>query len=309
MGKVVSLNISPKRGTFKEPVDSIELKVQHGIVGDAHAGDWHRQVSLLDLSSFAKMTSKVPVELRPGIFAENITTEGVELFTLPIGTQLEIGETLVEVTQIGKECHHHCQIYQQVGKCVMPTEGIFVKVLKGGLVRPGDEINVVNPIRVAILTLSDKGFKGEREDLSGPALAQALQDKAAIVAQEVLPDDFEQIKSKLIAYAEDKVDLVLTTGGTGFAPRDVTPEATLAVVEKLAPGIVEAIRQMSLKITPTAMLSRATAGIRGRTLIINFPGSPKAALECLQVFLPAMPHAIETLRGDAYECANAQNPQ
>ncbi|MDD3949450.1 MAG: MogA/MoaB family molybdenum cofactor biosynthesis protein, partial [Anaerolineaceae bacterium] len=141
------------------------------------------------------------------------------------------------------------------------------------------------------------------------ALAQALQDKAAIVVQEILPDDFEQIKSKLIAYAEDKVDLVLTTGGTGFAPRDVTPEATLAVVEKLAPGIVEAIRQMSLKITPTAMLSRATAGIRGRTLIINFPGSPKAALECLQVFLPAMPHAIETLRGDAYECANAQNPQ
>jgi len=183
MGKVVSLNISPKRGTFKEPVDFIELKVQHGIVGDAHAGDWHRQVSLLDLSSFAKMTSKVPVELRPGIFAENITTEGVELFTLPIGTQLEIGETLVEVTQIGKECHHHCQIYQQVGKCVMPLEGIFVKVLKGGVVKPGDEINVVNPIRVAILTLSDKGFKGEREDLSGPALAQALQDKAAIVAQ------------------------------------------------------------------------------------------------------------------------------
>lgn len=167
----------------------------------------------------------------------------------------------------------------------------------------GHAIKIIPTIRVAILTISDKGSTGERVDRSGPALADALQGKAQVAMQEILPDEFELIKSKLIEYADKDFDLVFTTGGTGFAPRDVTPEATMAVVERQTPGIAEAIRAKSLEITPFAMLSRATAGIRGKTLIINFPGSPKAALECLEVFLPVMNHAVETLRGDAYECA------
>jgi molybdenum cofactor synthesis domain-containing protein len=303
MGKVISVNISERKGTIKHPVEQIELKINHGIVNDAHAGDWHRQVSLLDLSSFDKMHNRASVELKPGIFAENITTEGVDLWHLPIGTRLEIGETLLEITQIGKECHRHCQVFQQVGDCVMPREGIFVKVIKEGTVRAGQDIKIVPTVRVAILTVSDKGSTGERVDLSGPALATALQGRANVTVQDIVPDDFEQIKVKLIEYAEQGLDLVFTTGGTGFAPRDNTPEATMAVVERPAPGIVEAIRANSLKITPFAMLSRAMAGIRGKTLIINFPGSPKAAVECLEVFLPVMNHAVETLRGDAYECA------
>jgi molybdenum cofactor synthesis domain-containing protein len=303
MGKVISVNISERKGTIKHPVEQIELKINHGIVNDAHAGDWHRQVSLLDLSSFDKMHNRASVELKPGIFAENITTEGVDLWHLPIGTRLEIGETLLEITQIGKECHRHCQVFQQVGDCVMPREGIFVKVIKEGTVRAGQDIKIVPKVRVAILTVSDKGSTGERVDLSGPALTTALQGRANVTVQDIVPDDFEQIKDKLIEYAEQGLDLVFTTGGTGFAPRDNTPEATMAVVERPAPGIVEAIRANSLKITPFAMLSRAMAGIRGKTLIINFPGSPKAAVECLEVFLPVMNHAVETLRGDAYECA------
>lgn len=303
MGKVVSVNISEKKGTIKHPVEQIELRKGFGIEGDAHAGDWHRQVSLLDLSSFDKMHNNASVELKPGIFAENITTEGVDLWHLPVGTRLEIGDTLLEITQIGKECHRHCQVFRQVGDCVMPREGIFAKVITEGMIKAGQSIKIIPTLRVAILTVSDKGSTGERADLSGPALAEALEGKATVLIQDIVPDDLEQIKDKLIAYTEQGLDLVFTTGGTGFAPRDNTPEATMAVIERPAPGIVEAIRARSLEITPFAMLSRATAGIRGKTLIINFPGSPKAALECLQVFLPVMNHAVETLRGDAYECA------
>ena len=285
MGKVVSVNISEKKGTIKHPVEQIELKKGFGIEGDAHARDWHRQVSLLDLSSFDKMHNNASVELKPGIFAENITTEGVDLWHLPVGTRLEIGDTLLEITQIGKECHRHCQVFRQVGDCVMPREGIFAKVITEGMIKAGQSIKIIPTLRVVILTVSDKGSTGERADLSGAALAEALEGKATVLIQDIVPDDFEQIKEKLIAYSEQGLDLVFTTGGTGFAPRDNTPEATMAVIERPAPGIVEAIRARSLEITPFAMLSRATAGIRGKTLIINFPGSPKAALECLEVFL------------------------
>lgn len=303
MAMVVSVNISEKKGTIKHQVEKIDLKVGLGIEGDAHAGDWHRQISLLDLSSFDKMHNNASVELKPGIFAENITTEGIDLWALPVGTRLEIGETLLEITQIGKECHRHCQVFRQVGDCVMPREGIFARVVKEGSIKAGDSLKIIPTIRAAILTVSDKGHSGERTDLSGPAIAHALEGKAQVTRQEIVPDDLEQIKAKLIEYSDLELDLVFTTGGTGFAPRDVTPEATLAAAERQAQGIAEAIRAKSLEITPFAMLSRAAAGIRGKTLIINLPGSPKAALECLEVFLPVMNHAVETLRGDAYECA------
>jgi molybdopterin adenylyltransferase len=160
-------------------------------------------------------------------------------------------------------------------------------------------------VRVAILTVSDKGYSGLRQDKSGPALVEALKDTALVSSVDIVPDELDQIKSALIDWCDSgEFDVILTTGGTGFAPRDVTPEATLAVIERHTPGITQAIRQASLQITPRAMLSRATAGIRGKTLILNLPGSPKAALECMEVFLPVMAHAVETLRGDAYECAD-----
>ena len=143
MAKVVSVNISEKKGTLKRAVPEIELKLRHGIVGDAHAGDWHRQISLLAEESIDTMRLRSPIALDPGVFAENINTEGVDLKSLPVGTHLRIGETEVEVTQIGKECHNDCAIKKAVGKCVMPTEGIFAVVVKEGVVRPGDEIEVL----------------------------------------------------------------------------------------------------------------------------------------------------------------------
>lgn len=142
-GKVVAINISEKKGVPKKTIEEGVFKVDHGLVGDAHAGNWHRQVSLLGIESIDKMKALGIKGLCTGKFAENITTEGIELYKLPVGTKLQIGETLQEVTQIGKECHTKCAIYHQVGNCVMPTEGIFTKVLKEGTIKAGDAITII----------------------------------------------------------------------------------------------------------------------------------------------------------------------
>ena len=144
MAKVVSVNISERKGEAKRPVESIELRLRHGIVGDAHAGDWHRQISLLAEESIDTMRAAAPLPLDPGVFAENINTLGIDLKHLSVGTRLRIGKTEVEVTQIGKECHNDCAIKKAVGQCVMPTEGIFAIVVREGAVRPGDEIEVLS---------------------------------------------------------------------------------------------------------------------------------------------------------------------
>ena len=142
MAHVTSVNISEKKGTVKHEVPEIQLRLRHGIVGDAHAGDWHRQISMLAEESIDKMREKLP-QLKPGAFAENINTVGIDLKNLPVGTHLRIGETEVEVTQIGKECHNDCAIKKATGQCVMPTEGIFVIVIKEGVVRAGDTITII----------------------------------------------------------------------------------------------------------------------------------------------------------------------
>jgi molybdenum cofactor synthesis domain-containing protein len=155
-----------------------------------------------------------------------------------------------------------------------------------------------------ILTISDKGSRGEREDKSGEAIREILSGMDVRISNyDIAPDEKQLIIEKLIKWAdEDGLDVVITTGGTGLTPRDVTPEATLAVIDRTVPGFAEAMRAESLKKTPHAMLSRAVVGTRGKCLIVNLPGSPKAVRECLQVILPALPHAVETLKGQAGEC-------
>jgi len=159
-------------------------------------------------------------------------------------------------------------------------------------------------LTVGILTISDRGWRGEREDRSGEAIKQVLAAlDAHLVRYDIVPDEKDIISQKLVQWADNEgIDLIITTGGTGLSPRDVTPEATLAVVERIVPGFAEAMRAESLKKTPMAVLSRGMAGIRGSSLIINLPGSPKAVRECLEVILPALPHAIEVLKGEAVEC-------
>ena len=143
MGKILAICTSPRRGTVKTEVPSAVLTPEWGIVGDAHAGDWHRQISLLAEESVDTMRAVCPIALDSGIFAENINTRGIELRTLPVGTRLRVGETELEVTQIGKQCHNDCEIKRATGKCVMPTEGIFAVVVKEGRVQAGDEIEVL----------------------------------------------------------------------------------------------------------------------------------------------------------------------
>jgi molybdopterin adenylyltransferase len=158
-------------------------------------------------------------------------------------------------------------------------------------------------IIVAVLTLSDKGSKGEREDASGPLIQAMLNSMAAeIKYSEILPDEKDLLKKKLIQYSSE-VDLILTTGGTGLSPRDITPDATLEVIDREVPGIAEAMRAEGLRKTRRAMLSRAVVGVRGRALIINLPGSPKAVQENLEAVLDVIPHAIEKIKGDTSECA------
>jgi molybdopterin adenylyltransferase len=155
-------------------------------------------------------------------------------------------------------------------------------------------------LRVGIITVSDRSYRGEREDMSGPALQQQVLDQGwEIVRMEIIPDDYQAIEMTLSSWADNgEMDVILTTGGTGFSPRDITPEATLAVIERTAPGLAEAMRTASLRITQHAMLSRSIAGIRKRALIVNFPGSPKAATENLAVILPVLPHAVQLLQDD-----------
>jgi molybdopterin adenylyltransferase len=158
-------------------------------------------------------------------------------------------------------------------------------------------------ITVAVLTLSDKGSKGKREDVSGPLIQDMLKNiDAEVKYYEILPDEKKRIKEKLIEYSK-KADLILTTGGTGLSPRDVTPEATIEVIDRQVPGIAEAMRSGGLKKTSRAMLSRAVAGVKEKSLIINLPGSPKAVKESLDIILDVIPHAIEKIKGDISECA------
>lgn len=302
-GRIVAVCKSEQKGVKKQNVGSGRFIAGRGLEGDAHAGDWHRQISLLAMESIQKMRD-LGADVKPGDFAENLTTRGMDLLALPVGSKLKAGESLLEVTQIGKECHSHCEIYRQVGKCIMPTEGIFARVLSGGPVAVDDEISLWRGIAVGIITASDKGSRGEREDKSAAQIkAMVGAINGEVIDYRVLPDEREILAQAMRDMADKRgVSLLLTTGGTGFSPRDITPEATRDVIEREVPGLPEAMRRESCKVTPQAMLSRAAAGIRGKCLIVNLPGSPKGVRECLEVILPVLPHAMEIVSGTGGEC-------
>lgn len=302
MGKVIAVCTSEKRGTQKKNVGQALFLENYGIEGDAHAGNWHRQVSLLCYEKIEAFRQK-GAQVSDGAFGENLVVEGIDFKHLPVGTLLKCGEVVLEVTQIGKECHSHCEIYQRMGECIMPKEGVFARVVHGGKICVGDEMEI--SYRVAVITASDKGFRGEREDLSGPAACKYLEQAGwSVVLQKILPDEREVLSGEMRKICDEgKADLILTTGGTGFSPRDITPEATADILERAVPGIPEAIRAYSMQITGRAMLSRAIAGIRKKTLIINLPGSPKAVAESLEYILPHLSHGIGILTGVQAECA------
>ena len=303
MAEVIAVCTSPEKGQRKKNIGESMLIKNMGLENDAHAGFAHRQVSLLAEESIAKMLGK-GLDVGPGDFAENLTTRGIDLPNLPIGTRLQIGsDAVLRVSQIGKECHDRCAIYYQAGDCVMPREGIFAEVLQEGKVKVGDRIDIKTPYTFAVITASDKGSCGEREDLSGPALAEILKPWGEVTEQVIVPDDRSALSKIMRDIVNRGVDAIFTTGGTGLSPRDVTPEATLDVIDRQVPGIPEAIRRATAAVTEKAMLSRGIAGISGKTLIVNLPGSPKAVAECMDVIRPVLDHALETVSGRGGDCA------
>ena len=291
MGRINAICISEKRGTAKKLVETAHFVTEFGILGDAHAGDWHRQISFLGQSEIDDFKAR-GAQVDAGSFGENIIAEVFTFKKLPIGTRLQCGDVFFEITQIGKECHSHCAIYQQIGDCIMPREGVFARVLHGGDIKIGDNLDFAEkiPLDAAIITMSDRGFHGLRdEDISGNKCEEILSNAGyKIVFRTILPDIKQLLTKKLVELADLGVGLIV----------DVTPEATLEVCTRLAPGIAEAMRNLSMEKTHRAMLSRAVAGIRKRSLIVNLPGSPKAVDECLNFVLPELQHGIEILRGE-----------
>ena len=308
-GVVKAVCTSEKKGVEKHSVPEGHFLKDFGIEGDAHAGKWHRQVSLLSYDKVKEFNER-GAQVEDGAFGENLVVEGIDFRSLPVGMMIYIGDVVLRMTQIGKECHNDCVIKQQTGECIMPREGVFARVIAGGEIRVGDEVTLLPPpenppLRAAVITLSDKGSRGEREDKSGPLIVKMLAAAGYKVEETLLlPDEAAALKAQLIRLADGRqVNLILTTGGTGFSPRDITPEATLAVADRNAPGIAEAMRYHSLSITPRGMLSRAASVLRGKTLIVNLPGSPKAVQENLEYILPSLEHGLRIAAGLDGECA------
>lgn len=309
MGTLTGICISEKRGVQKHFIKEANIIKDWGIEGDAHGGKWHRQISLLSGEKIEEFKQK-GANVHPGSFGENLIVEGFDFRSLPVGTQLIIGDVVLEMTQIGKECHSHCTIYKEMGDCIMPREGVFAQVIQGGHIKVGQEVICILPdadkaYTAAVITLSDKGAAGEREDKSGPAIVEMLENAGYDVRESLLlPDEQKLLEKELIRLSDQRqMNVIFTTGGTGFSERDRTPEATVAVCDRMANGIAEAIRAYSMTITPRAMLSRAVSGIRKKTLIINLPGSPKAVREALEFLLPNLEHGLGILRGTEKECA------
>lgn len=309
MGKLIGICVSEKRGTQKKEIGEAEIVKGWGIEGDAHGGNWHRQVSLLSYEKIEEFRRK-GAEVELGAFGENLIIAGYDFRTLPVGTRFRIGEAVLELTQIGKECHSHCEIFKKMGDCIMPREGVFTEVVTGGHIKNGDEVEMIlpdknRPFTAAVITLSDKGAAGEREDKSGPKMVEMLSEAGYDVKETLLlADEQHVLERQLIRLADQRqINLILTTGGTGFSERDRTPEATIAVCDRMANGIADAIRNYSMTITKRAMFSRAVSGLRGKTLIVNLPGSPKAVQEALEFLLPELPHGLGILRGTEGECA------
>lgn len=304
MIKIVSVNTSEQKGTIKKPVDQIVL-THTGVQGDAHAGHWNRQVSLLGTESILKFETEVSRKVMPGEFAENLTTTGMDLWTTHPLDRFTAGDIELEVTQIGKECHGtSCAIFKEVGNCVMPKEGIFCRVLSPGILKVAMELEYHPKIyRILVITLSDRAFAGEYEDRSGPRIQELVKDFFGslnlhhIIHYSLIPDDPHKLEELIHKAKEELVDLVLTTGGTGIGPRDFTPDVVKSMLDKEIPGIMEMVRMKYGADKPAALLSRSIAGVMGKSLVFTLPGSVKAVNEYMAEIFRSLIHMTYMLHG------------
>lgn len=303
-GIVISVNLSTATGTCKSPVPRIKIN-ERGVDGDAHAGPWHRQVSLLAAEQIERFAAELGRDFGWGEFAENITTRGIALTSAAVADRLSVGMAELEVTQIGKKCHGDgCAIFQQVGQCIMPREGIFCRVVRAGTVEPGNTIAFLRrTLTCRVITLSDRARAGVYADRSGPRVAELLEDFCrsagwkAEIKSEILPDEAAQLTDALHAAKADGADLTVTTGGTGIGPRDITPDVVLSMADKIIPGVMDQIRLNCGTRNPNALLSRSVAAVMGKMLVWTLPGSVRAVDEYLPELLKTLEHAVFTLRG------------
>ena len=303
-GKVISVNISQKKGEIKLPVDKIVID-EKGIKNDAHSGDWHRQVSLLDRHSIKSFEKELGRSLKHGEFAENITTEGFTLYKMKLLDTLKINDVVLEITQIGKKCHGDgCAIYNAVGKCVMPKEGIFCRVKSFGTISSGDKI-IYSPkiFKTLIITLSDRASKGEYSDRSGPAIKKILNNffdnnqYEHEISTKIIPDNAELLTKNINKALENNFDIIITTGGTGIGKRDITIETIKPLLDKEISGIMEMIRIKYGAEKPNALLSRSIAGIIRNTFVYSLPGSVKAVQEYMNEINKTLLHSVYMLHG------------
>lgn len=287
--KISSLNISEKKGVIKSPVNSIELN-EKGITNDAHAGNWHRQVSILGSESIEKFSAEMGKVIKPGEFAENITLQGLGVTKVNPLDKFICNDIQLEVTQIGKKCHgSNCVIFRETGNCVMPKEGIFCRVLKGGTLKQGDEI-IFQPkeYKVLVLTLSDRCYSGITKDTGGPKVVEKIKslmdarERKYKIDKEILPDDPVLLTDKIKNALESTYDIIITTGGTGIGPGDIAPETIKPLLDKELPGIMDFIRLKYGSEKPNTLISRAIAGTKSNTLIFTLPGSLKAVTEYME---------------------------
>jgi molybdenum cofactor synthesis domain-containing protein len=293
-----SINISEKKGTIKKPVES-GVVTGEGIRGDAHSGPWHRQISLISVESLKNFEPIAGRKIDFGEFAENLTIEGIDLTKVDLLDRFRGEEVELEVTQIGKKCHgDNCAIFREVGKCAMPKEGIFCRVLKTGNIREGDKLHYVpKAFRALVVTLSDRASRGEYEDKSGKLIHQKLEallkDKFNNyhIENTVIPDSPKELINAFEEAKNNNMDLLITTGGTGIGSRDITPETLSPLIHKELPGIMEMIRVKFGAQNSNALLSRSIAGVSGKMMVYALPGSSKAVKEYLEIILPTIQHS------------------
>lgn len=302
--RVDSVNISERKGIVKSPAEKIRLTGK-GVEGDAHQGPWHRQVSMLGVESIEKFSQDSARKYAYGDFAENITTRGMEIYKTGVFDQFVNGDVVLEVTQIGKKCHGAgCSIYKEVGNCVMPKEGIFLRVVKQGFLKPGDILNYIPRVfRIRVITLSDRASQGIYEDKSGPKIALLTREffkkenRLHDIDHVVIPDEADRLGKEIEKGLANGADIIFTTGGTGIGPRDITPDFVKSMLDKEIPGIMELIRVKYGADKPNALLSRGVAGVIGQTLVYTLPGSPNAIQEYTHEIFKTVNHSMLMLHG------------
>ncbi|MBN2528443.1 MAG: MOSC domain-containing protein [Deltaproteobacteria bacterium] len=304
MASVVSLNISKVKGVAKTPVSEVRVS-QMGIVDDAHAGNWHRQISLLPIEQIRDFETELGRSLLSGEFGENITTEGIDFSQIAVRDTLTLGDVVLEVTQLGKTCHGtECAIFSEAGKCIMPQHGVFCRVVEPGRLRVGDALaHHQRPLKIMVLTLSDRASQGEYKDRSGPAIVEMLKSFFSStpwhlqVDTAIIGDDATLLRYKVNDCVAREVDVLLTTGGTGIGKRDITPETLLSLFHKEIPGIMDFIRMKYGADLPQALISRSVAGVINETQVFALPGSVKAAREYMNEILRVLEHNMLMLWG------------